>query len=63
MLLYPHHDELNDGEGIHTLHRIADKQESRLAVATVALSDPRSVGSRLRSLLFENQTVFNLGIQ
>jgi 5-methylcytosine-specific restriction enzyme subunit McrC len=53
MLLYPHHDELPDGEGIQTLHRIADKQESRPAVATVTLSDHKSLGWRLRKLLFE----------
>ncbi|MBR1214626.1 restriction endonuclease [Bradyrhizobium sp. JYMT SZCCT0180] len=60
MLLYPHHDELSIGEGLQTLHRIADKQDSRLAIATIALSDPKSVGMRLRRLLLGDAEVFNL---
>jgi 5-methylcytosine-specific restriction enzyme subunit McrC len=62
MLLYPHHDELSIGEGLLTLHRIADKQDSRLAIATIALSDPKSVGMRLRRLLLGDAEVFNLAM-
>lgn len=46
---YPHHDEVIIGEGLLTLHRIADKKDSRPAIATIALSDPKSVGMRLES--------------
>jgi 5-methylcytosine-specific restriction enzyme subunit McrC len=63
MLLYPHHDELSAGEGFLAMHRIADKQDSRLAIATIALSDPKSAGLRLRKLLLGNAEVFNLAIQ
>jgi 5-methylcytosine-specific restriction enzyme subunit McrC len=62
MLLYPHHDELGIGEGLLTLHRIADKKDSRLAIATIALSDPKSVGMRLRRLLLGDAEVFNLAM-
>jgi 5-methylcytosine-specific restriction enzyme subunit McrC len=61
MLLYPHHDELSAGEGLLALHRIADK-DSRLAIATIALSDTKSVGMRLRTLLLGNAEFFNLAI-
>jgi hypothetical protein len=63
MLLYPHHDELGIGEGLLTLHRIADKKDSRLAIATIALSDPKSVGMRLRRLLLGEAEVFNLAME
>ena len=57
MLLYPHHDGLGAGEGILTLNRIAEKKDSRLAIATVALSEPKSAGSRLRALISEKLEV------
>jgi 5-methylcytosine-specific restriction enzyme subunit McrC len=63
MLLYPHHYELSAGEGFLTMHRIADKQDSRLAIATIALSDPKSVGMRLKKLLLGSQEAFDLAIQ
>jgi hypothetical protein len=60
---YPHHDELSAGEGLLTLHRIADKEDSRLAIATIALSDTKSVGMRLRTLLLGNAEFFDLAIR
>jgi 5-methylcytosine-specific restriction enzyme subunit McrC len=63
MLLYPHHDGLSSGEGLMNIHRIADKENSRLAIATVALSEPRSIGLRLKQLLLGNTGVFNLGVE
>ena len=52
LLLYPHHNELGADEGILALHNITGKPDSHLGIGTVTLTDPKSVGMRLRNLLF-----------
>ncbi|WP_376704200.1 restriction endonuclease [Mesorhizobium sp. ISC25] len=49
-LLYPHHDELGENEGMLRQYTVAAGVE-RLAIATIDLSDPTSVEMRLRSLV------------
>ncbi|MER8678812.1 hypothetical protein [Mesorhizobium sp. M1136] len=49
-LLYPHHDELGESEGMLRQYTVAAGVE-RLTIATIDLSDPTSVEMRLRSLV------------
>jgi 5-methylcytosine-specific restriction enzyme subunit McrC len=63
MLLYPHHDELDAREaGLLNLHRIADKKDSRLAIATVGLLDPKSAGVQLKKLLSQAGVTFDSSV-
>ena len=54
-------DGIDPGKGCDVAS--AEKQDSRLAIATIALSDPKSAGMRLRELLLGTTEVFNLAIQ
>jgi 5-methylcytosine-specific restriction enzyme subunit McrC len=51
MLLYPHHDELDNSEGMLTAHSIARKPDSRLQIATVSLANYQTIRAQLASLV------------
>jgi 5-methylcytosine-specific restriction enzyme subunit McrC len=51
MLLYPHHDELGELEGVHNSHRIVGTADARLCVASIDLADPTAVGRKLLELV------------
>ena len=60
ILLYPHHHELAEEEGMLAIHQIANKVDSLIGIATVDLVDPRKVRSLLRNLLLNKGSVFDL---
>jgi 5-methylcytosine-specific restriction enzyme subunit McrC len=51
MLLYPHHNEMREEEGILESHRVNGTEDIRLDVATIMLPDFASLGSRLKKLV------------
>lgn len=53
VLLYPHHHELAEGEGMMVVHQIANKQDSLIGIATISLTDPRKVQSRLEKIVLD----------
>jgi 5-methylcytosine-specific restriction enzyme subunit McrC len=61
ILLYPHHHELAEEEGMLAVHQIANKADSLIGVATIGLVDPRKVKSLLQSLLLNSESAFDLG--
>jgi 5-methylcytosine-specific restriction enzyme subunit McrC len=60
ILLYPHHHELAEEEGMLAVHQIANKTDSLIGVATVGLADPRKVRPLLEGLLLNKGSAFNL---
>lgn len=60
MLLYPHHHELAEREGMAAVHQIANKPDELIGIATIGLADPRRARSSLRALLFDTGTPFDL---
>ncbi|QQO15209.1 restriction endonuclease [Bradyrhizobium diazoefficiens] len=59
MLLYPHHHELADREGLVAVHQIATKSDSLIGIATVDLVKPESVGKRLKEILLGDERGFD----
>ncbi|WP_171947949.1 McrC family protein [Bradyrhizobium erythrophlei] len=60
MLLYPHHHELAEHEGLISLHQIANKADNLIGIVTVGLVEPRKVGAVLRGLLLDENGAFDL---
>jgi 5-methylcytosine-specific restriction enzyme subunit McrC len=60
MLLYPHHHELVDAEGIVACHQIANERHSLIGIAAIDLLSPKKVGPFLRSLLLTKGAAFDL---
>ncbi|OPY93574.1 restriction endonuclease [Bradyrhizobium sacchari] len=60
MLLYPHHHELADREGLVAVHQIANKSDSLIGIATVDLVKPEFVGKRLKEILLGDERRFDL---
>lgn len=60
MLLYPHHHELAEEEGMMAVHQIANKRESLIGIATVGLADPKTVKPFLKKLLLTKGAAFDL---
>lgn len=60
MLLYPHHHELAEQEGVVAIHQIAHKENSLIAIATVDLLEPYRVGPFLRTLFLNEGAAFDL---
>jgi 5-methylcytosine-specific restriction enzyme subunit McrC len=60
MLLYPHHHELAEQEGMAAIHQIANKPDDLIGIATIGLADPRKARSSLKALLFNIGTPFDL---
>lgn len=55
LLLYPHHVGLgSESAGLTCVHRINGTEDSRIGVATLCLSDPKSAVKQLRQLLSVN---------
>jgi 5-methylcytosine-specific restriction enzyme subunit McrC len=51
MLLYPHHNELGENEGLVCDYKITGFGEVRLSIATISLMDLDRISSRIRSLI------------
>ena len=52
LLLYPHHGGLGlEAAGLTCVHRINGTDDSRIGVATLALSNPKAAVGQLRDLL------------
>ncbi len=60
MLLYPHHHELAEREGLVAVHQIARKSDSLIGIATVDLAHPERVGMVLKRLLLNEGSPFDL---
>ena len=60
MLLYPHHHELAERDGLVAVHQIAKKSDSLIGIATVDLVRPERVGIRLKRLLLNEGGPFDL---
>jgi 5-methylcytosine-specific restriction enzyme subunit McrC len=60
MLLYPHHHELAEEEGVVAIHQIAHKQNSLIAIATIDQLEPNRVGPFLRTLFLKDGAAFDL---
>jgi 5-methylcytosine-specific restriction enzyme subunit McrC len=60
ILLYPHHHELAEEEGMLAVHQIANKTDSLIGIATVDLVDPRNVRPFLERLLLSKGSAFDL---
>jgi 5-methylcytosine-specific restriction enzyme subunit McrC len=60
ILLYPHHFELAEEEGMLAVHQIANKTDSLIGIATVGLVEPRKVRLFLQILLLSKGTAFDL---
>lgn len=54
MLLYPHHADIGSDEGVLSTHGIVGTKDTRLSIASVALSDFGSLGNRLIQLVESN---------
>lgn len=54
MLLYPHHDDIGSEEGVLGTHGIVGTKDTRLSIASVALSNLGSLGNRLKELVDNN---------
>jgi 5-methylcytosine-specific restriction enzyme subunit McrC len=63
ILLYPHHHELAEEEGMLAVHQIANKADSLIGIATVGLVDPRKVKSLFQQLLLNEASAFDLTTQ
>lgn len=60
LLLYPHHAELgSEAAGLTCVHQINRTDDSRIAVGTLSLSNPKATVGHLRDLLFGD----DLGLQ
>jgi 5-methylcytosine-specific restriction enzyme subunit McrC len=58
LLLYPHHGGLGSkAAGLTCVHRINGTDDSRIAVATLSLSNPKSALVHLRNLLLSDDLV------
>ncbi|PJG50926.1 restriction endonuclease [Bradyrhizobium forestalis] len=62
MLLYPHHQELAERDGLVAVHQIARKLDSLIGIATVDLARPEHIGIVLRRLLFNEGSPFDLKV-
>lgn len=60
MLLYPHHHEAAEQQGMVKKYQIANKQGFLIGIATVDLLDPKRVRSFLKDLLLSEGTAFDL---
>ncbi|UGA44072.1 McrC family protein [Bradyrhizobium quebecense] len=60
MLLYPHHHELAEHEGLISLHQITNKADNLIGIVTVGLVDPQKVGVVLKGLLLGENGAFDL---
>lgn len=60
MLLYPHHHEVANQEGMVAVHQIANKQDFLIGITTVDLLNPKRVKLFFKDLLLGEGTVFNL---
>jgi 5-methylcytosine-specific restriction enzyme subunit McrC len=56
LLLYPHHGALGSiGAGLTCVHRINGTNDSRIAVATLSLSEPKSAAERLKNVICSDE--------
>jgi 5-methylcytosine-specific restriction enzyme subunit McrC len=60
MLLYPHHHEVVEQQGVIAIHQIANKEDTLIGIATVDLLNPKKVGLFLKGLLLNEGGAFDL---